>query len=221
MTCKCCPPSPLKEGTYKNATITVDCNGHIVAVHSGRAFVYTPQVHTVPDSGGNCAGGFIRGEKGEQGQAATVTLGTITMVASDAPARMYNTGTPQNAIINLDIPKGLKGEDAIVAGYTGQWKALEIEKGLVKSLDPAYVEPDSPIDIQGSEADDTHAKVVVDTSPIDGTVTIECDVSSLVESWNGILQNLQDTWNETIQGVENRIAALTERVEILEQQLTP
>lgn len=208
MTCKCCPPSPLKEGTYKNATITVDCNGHITDVHSGRAFVYTPQVHVVPDSGGNCSGsGSIRGEKGETGQAATVTLGTITMVASDAPARMYNTGTPQNAIINLDIPKGLKGDDAAVAGYNGQWKALEIEKGLIKSLDPAYTEPQ--LAIYGSQADRTHIAIDVETDPIDGSVTIYGNAQGLVDSFNRVIDDLQ-----------NQITSLADRVTALERRMS-
>jgi len=47
-----------------------------------------------------------QGPQGPQGFAATVTIGTVTSVASDQPATVVNVGTSTNAILDFNIPKG-------------------------------------------------------------------------------------------------------------------
>lgn len=53
----------------------------------------------------------IKGDKGDQGIAATITVGTTTTVSSDNPASVVNSGTESAAILNFTIPKGADGTD--------------------------------------------------------------------------------------------------------------
>ena len=59
-----------------------------------------------------------RGEKGEQGLAASIAIGTVTSVDNSQPAKVTNSGTAQNAILDFEIPKGLDGKSF---NYMGEW----------------------------------------------------------------------------------------------------
>ena len=50
---------------------------------------------------------ILRGNKGEQGPAATITIGTVSTGLS---AAVTNTGNNHNAILNFVLPKGDKGD---------------------------------------------------------------------------------------------------------------
>lgn len=50
---------------------------------------------------------ILRGQKGEQGEAATVKIGQVT--TGDEPT-VVNSGTVQNAILDIILPKGVKGD---------------------------------------------------------------------------------------------------------------
>lgn len=52
--------------------------------------------------------------KGEKGDAATVTVGIVSTVASDSPASVTNVGTKADAILNFEIPQGVQGKAATV-----------------------------------------------------------------------------------------------------------
>ncbi|CAI3953334.1 unnamed protein product, partial [Commensalibacter communis] len=54
-----------------------------------------------------------KGDKGEQGQAATITIGTITTGEPETDAIVTNVGDENNAHLNITIPKGQKGADGI------------------------------------------------------------------------------------------------------------
>lgn len=49
---------------------------------------------------------FLESLKGEQGDASTMTVGTVTTVAYGEGASVSNTGTPQNAVLNFQIEGG-------------------------------------------------------------------------------------------------------------------
>lgn len=54
--------------------------------------------------------GFIKGEKGEQGEgSATVTIGTVTTVSYGSGATVTNSGTPTAAILDFELPSGPSG----------------------------------------------------------------------------------------------------------------
>ena len=50
---------------------------------------------------------IIQGQKGEQGNAATISIGNVSV--GDKPA-VINTGTSNAAILDIILPKGVKGE---------------------------------------------------------------------------------------------------------------
>lgn len=49
------------------------------------------------------------GPAGGQGPAGTITIGTVDTVAPGDPATVTNVGTPQNAILDFEIPQGETG----------------------------------------------------------------------------------------------------------------
>jgi len=57
------------------------------------------------------------GGDGEPGEAATITVGTVTTVAAGDPATVTNSGTSSAAVLDFEIPQGTPGTiQSIVAG---------------------------------------------------------------------------------------------------------
>lgn len=54
------------------------------------------------------------GPPGEDGEAATIDVGTVITVEPDEPAVITNTGTPNEAIFDFEIPRGQDGESATI-----------------------------------------------------------------------------------------------------------
>lgn len=50
-----------------------------------------------------------KGLKGDTGQAATVSVGTVTTLAPGSSANVTNSGTANNAILNFELPQGTPG----------------------------------------------------------------------------------------------------------------
>ena len=53
-----------------------------------------------------------KGEKGDKGDAATITIGTTTTLPAGSSATVTNTGTSSAAVLNFGIPKGADGTGA-------------------------------------------------------------------------------------------------------------
>lgn len=53
-----------------------------------------------------------KGEKGDKGDAATITIGTTTTLPAGSSATVTNTGTSSAAVFNFGIPKGADGTGA-------------------------------------------------------------------------------------------------------------
>lgn len=51
-----------------------------------------------------------QGAKGDQGDAGTITVGSVTTGAAGTRAQVTNSGTAQKAVLNFVIPKGDKGD---------------------------------------------------------------------------------------------------------------
>ena len=63
------------------------------------------------------------GTNGTNGTAATVSIGSVTTLQPNASATVTNVGTPNNAVLNFGIPKGVDGTGisavgVIINGYT-------------------------------------------------------------------------------------------------------
>lgn len=61
-----------------------------------------------------------RGPQGERGTNATVYVGTTTTTNPGTQARVYNSGTDSNAVLNFEIPRGDVGPMPTIAQSTGQ-----------------------------------------------------------------------------------------------------
>jgi hypothetical protein len=59
--------------------------------------------------------------KGSKGDAATITVGTVTTLPAGSQATVNNSGTSSDAVFDFGIPKGADGAGAVdsVNGYTG------------------------------------------------------------------------------------------------------
>ena len=185
------PCPPLVPGTYTNATVTVDMNGCVIRVESGKPFEYAPQVcccdHTADNSGGGGQG--LRGEKGKDGKNATIALAGVNMIPADQSASVRNlSGDNTNVLLEFNIPMStvdksdipvLNGVDETVLGW------LEFEKGLLMNVDTlALSTAVGNIQINGSEADkDTNQlSTVVENDPINPTVwTIKVNADVLYQ----------------------------------------
>jgi hypothetical protein len=53
---------------------------------------------------------LLKGETGDQGEAATIEVGTVTTVSPATPASVSNSGTSGAAVFDFEIPQGLKGD---------------------------------------------------------------------------------------------------------------
>lgn len=66
------------------------------------------------------------GAKGDPGESATVTVGETVTGEPGTPAKVENTGTPQNAILKFTIPKGEKGDPGTGGGGGGSTVSVEV-----------------------------------------------------------------------------------------------
>ena len=58
------------------------------------------------------------GTNGTNGTAATVSIGSVTTLQPNASATVTNIGTPNNAVLNFGIPKGVDGTGISAVGVT-------------------------------------------------------------------------------------------------------
>lgn len=58
------------------------------------------------------------GPQGLPGQAATITIGTVTATPSGSPPSVKNIGTTQAAILNFGLPQGNPGTNGVAATIT-------------------------------------------------------------------------------------------------------
>jgi hypothetical protein len=103
----------------------------IVKVKQGGIQVY-PQTHW------NAVEGkpeTIKGDKGDPGQAATITVGTVT---SGSTASVTNVGTSSAARFNFVLPKGDKGDPGTNATTTAV--ATTTTNGLMSKNDKAKLD---------------------------------------------------------------------------------
>lgn len=57
----------------------------------------------------------VKGDKGDQGEAATVRVGTVTIGADENSASVSNSGSPTEAVFDFTIPRGPAGAAATIS----------------------------------------------------------------------------------------------------------
>lgn len=77
------------------------------------ALFFTPNGRT-----GNRLITVVKGDKGDQGDAATIEVGTVTSVPNGSPATVTNVGTSSEAVFDFEIPEGDQGEPGTAATIT-------------------------------------------------------------------------------------------------------
>ncbi len=94
-----------QDGYSPNVTIADISGGHSVTI--------TDVTHTSGQTFN-----VMDGERGDDGDAATVTVGTTTTGAAGTNASVTNSGTSSAAVFDFTIPKGDKGDPGIYFGTT-------------------------------------------------------------------------------------------------------
>ena len=72
----------------------------------------------------------LSGPQGISGVSPSVSVGSTTQVESNKPARVYNSGTKDNVILNFDIPAGKNGVD----GFTPTISIGSVKSGEVADV---------------------------------------------------------------------------------------
>lgn len=86
---------------------TVNASGHLILTLSDNS---TVDVGTVVGPQGN------PGANGDNGSAATISIGTITTGAAGSSASVTNSGTSSAAVFDFTIPAGADGQDGAGSG---------------------------------------------------------------------------------------------------------
>lgn len=216
--CADCPPTPtpvmprcdivLPDGTFLNATLIVE-NGCIVEVQAGSAPLYAPEP-CCPDTGGGGGGEGLDGPPGPPGANATITIGSVTSVAYGQPATVTNSGTPTNAILDFEIPRGEDGSDgAGGSGLTTSAGGIEFVNGLLQSV-PVQWPPIMLINVNPVTTPGVTLTATKD--PSTGIVTMELDMTDFVTA-------LEEGWQATIDGINTVLAAMETQIISLQEQL--
>lgn len=161
-----------------------------------------------------------RGPQGERGTNATVYVGTTTTTNPGTQARVYNSGTDSNAVLNFEIPKGDKGDTGNTGpqGPAGQNFAATVVTELPATGDSSklYLTPKA------------HTTTTATGNPIEVTITeqagklesFQLDGDTFQQSYTGKnLLNPNQTWtNQTIDTsgniVSNNNTALSDYISV-------
>ena len=103
-------------GTTKATKMDVVVNKPIIDAKRSKAFF------KLKNTGGRTG---AKGDKGDPGQAATITAGTATSLPAGSNPTVVNSGTSTNAVFNFGIPKGDKG-DTGDTGAPGQAATISV-----------------------------------------------------------------------------------------------
>lgn len=224
--CKDCPPMPdpvlprcdiaLVDGTFTNATVVVE-GGCIVSVAAGRAPQYTPNICCDGGGGGGGGGGGddpCDCPPGDDGENATIEIGNVQSVAHDQPAQVFNVGTPTNAVLDFNIPRGEDGDNNdLPGGVTDSRGGIEIENGLIKSL-PASWPPALYINASTSSPGMTLSASAPD--PATGVVTMLLEMGSYdTELRNWVTQQITNATTP----LQSQVTALQGLTSALQAQI--
>lgn len=94
---------------------------------------------TAAYSSGHFTFGIPRGAQGATGATPDFEIGTVETLEPDQPATATITGTPENPVLNLGIPKGEKGEGGggAVTSVAGKTGAVTLDAGDAAFSDSA------------------------------------------------------------------------------------
>lgn len=217
------PPAPvlprcniaLPDGVFINATVTVE-GGCITSVATGRPPQYSPS--TCCDGGGGGGGEpgapGPRGPAGRDGSNASISIGQVNTVAAGQPARVVNTGTATNAVLNFYIPAGQEGQSGANAhGVSDSSAGIVFQDGALTSLPAAW----PPALAFTATAMPSEVGISVSQpAASNGVVNIELELTTFrnaINNWVEIkIAEATDPLEARIIELETKLAALTTRV---------
>lgn len=185
-----CQDVVLPAGVYTNATVTVNETGCIVALATGEPLLYSPDpcCQTAGGGGGGGGGAGLKGDRGDPGKNATISIGTVMSVGADQPARVYNSGDATNAVLNFEIPRGKQGEESnAVPGLTLNENGVKVENGILKEVPigwPGYS------NLMGGTANGMTVKIDLDKEL--GAATFTVDPTDFLTSIREEIKKVRD-----------------------------
>ena len=133
-----------------------------------------------------------KGQKGDNGVAATATAGTTTTLAAGQNAKVTNVGTTSAAVFKFEIPKGDKGDDGakiVTAEFVGNDIHFNLDDGTEAILVGAKTDLKGATGNTGASVVDAEVSGddIVFTKSDGSTITIENILIELKgEAGNGI-----------------------------------
>ena len=125
-------------GTLSSLNVATNINAATISLTTGLSMGGVALI----DNHGNWLGptaGLVGGQgpqgatgaKGDTGASGTITLGTVTTLASGSQVQITNSGTPSAAVFNFSIPQGAKGDpgDTII-GPAGTISVGTVTQGI-------------------------------------------------------------------------------------------
>lgn len=221
------PPAPvmprcdivLPDGSYTNATVVVE-NGCIIDVQPGSPPLYTPDsCCAVPGGGGGEAGAGLDGNPGPAGPAAAVSIVSVYSLAPGSAPEVNNVGSPTAVQLEIGIPRGDPGADAVfppgVASSTAG--GITLSSGLVMAPLPVAWPP-----LLGAAFAPTAVPGVVlgvSKNDANGQLTLTVDLTEFLALINGQFDAKQsqiDTLVDRIEALEASAADYETRIAALE-----
>lgn len=231
--CQRCPEPPapvlprcditLVDGVFTNATVVVE-DGCITEVATGRPPQYSPAVccdDTCSPGGGG--GGEVGppGRDGEDGENATITVGSVTTLPPGEAGYIVNVGTDTNAILNFYIPAGEPGASGgDTHGIDSDAAGIVFEDGILKQLPGSW--PPAMAFVTNSITDG----VTLDATQPDqytGVVSLTINLDAytlLMRTWvNERLEEETEPLDTRLTAAEAKINTLEAKVAALEAQV--
>lgn len=217
--CEDCPEPPepvlpkcdvtLPDGVFENATVVVE-DGCIVKVEQGEPPQYDPELCCdPPDNSADEESEPCDCPPGEDGDSATVSIGSVTSLPAGEPPTVSNSGTDTDAILDFGIPEGEDGQDGgETEGVTDDSGGIVIEDGVIKELPLEW----PPITSLSFNADPDGVIASADPPDSDGNVEITIDI-------NGALSDLETDYNQKISDLTQELNDLADRVEENEEDI--
>lgn len=139
-----------------------------------------------------------KGSKGDPGDAATVTVGTVTTLPAGSSATVTNSGTTSAAVFDFGIPKGADGTGAVssVNGQTGDVVLTASDVGALPSSTVIPTVYDATLTIQQNG---TTVDTFTANSDTDTTVNIVTDswaATASVSSGSVTFSGVDDSNND-------------------------
>lgn len=201
----------LIDGTFTNATVVVE-DGCITSVTMGEAPQYTPDLCCDPvtsDTGGGS--GSSDDCDCEDGENATINIGTVVSIPAGNPPQVTNSGTDTNAVLNFYIPQGQQGSSGDSGtGVNSDAGGIYIENGLITGL-PAQWPPVGFITTSYAPSNVDFTATAPD--PLTGIVNLDLDLTT----FEGDLKQWIYDYVET--PLQNQISALQNQMSSLQQQV--